>query len=471
MFQKGIEHNNIMIKNSKNHYQKLIILIISLGFYLFFFFLDGYILCADSASYIEMHFSRECLYPMYLALLRFLFGAGNDLYLYIAVLGQCILAGFAAFCITNYLAKEFKLPIWIQYGILAMPLATSLLCRFAAQRGSMYSNCILTEGITISLYLLFFRFCMEFLLHKTKKSFIWCSLICFFAISMRKQMYILLALFVLSMIYHMVKEKQFKSIITGIVTIVIILLSVALLDRTYNFVKRGEFARHVDDNRFVATMVFYTADRDFANYIENEEIREVFLDVYDTCNQNGYLMNSSPKGWFDEVTHFSDHYDLIQLNTLALTLDDVVPDMEFAQEVHADSIRIDMVKREMIKALLPHELSRIAKVMFNNFLAGLVNTIAQRNRLLCIYSIFAYLSYFILLIVLFIQGRKKDIPQSNEICLFATFAIISLFANVALVASVIFCQSRYVIYNMAPFYIAMILMGYTLFPYCRIYRR
>ena len=452
-----------MIKNIEHKYHTIILLMISLGFYIFFFFMDGFIICADSASYIEMHFTREPLYSIYLSFFRFLFNGNEEISLLAAVFGQSILAGIAAFSITHYLSKEFRLPSWISYAILAMPLATSLLCRFAAQRGSMYSNCILTEGITISLYLLFFRYCLEYLLHRTKKGCIWCAVLCFIGISMRKQMYILLLLFFLALIYTIFKNHEYKKIISVVITIVSILLLVSLLDRSYNLIKRNEFTRHVDDNRFVATMVFYTADRDYANYIENEEIRQVFLDVYDVCNENGYLMNSAPSGWFDEVTHFSDHYDLIQLNTLSLTLEDVVPKMDYAKEIQFDSIRIDMVKSEIIRALLPHEIPRILKVMFNNFLAGLVNTIAQRSPILCVYAILAYLAYFILLAVLIIRNRKKDSSHCRGICLFAAFVIISLFANVALVASVIFCQSRYVIYNMAPFYIVMILILYELF--------
>ena len=459
-----------MINNNKK--RSVLLFCISMIFYLFFFFIDGYVLCADSNSYIDMNFTREPFYSLYLDCLRLLFFKFGDFYLQAAVLGQSILAGIAAYSISNYLTKELKLPIWISICILAMPLATSLLCRYAAQRGSMYSNSILTEGIAISIYLLFIRFCIEYLLHQTKKSFILCCLLCFIGISTRKQMYVLLVLFFLSMIVVSIYIKNKKVIIKSILTIFCILFLVFLFDNSYNYIVRGKFAGHVDDNRFVATMVFYTADRDYADYIENDEIRQLFLDVYDTCNENGYLMNHSPNGWFDEVTHFSDHYDLIQLNTLSLTLADRVPQMKFAKEEGFDSIRIDMVKRELIKALLPHEIPRIIKVMFNNFLAGLVNTVAQRTPLLCIYSIFAYLGYVTLFTCLLIRGKKKHFTDSLKIVLiFSAFVMISILANVTLVSAVIFCQTRYVIYNMAPFYISGILMLFEFFkPFLNRYK-
>ena len=441
--------------------RSFLLLCISMGFYLFFFFKDGYVLCADSNSYIDMNFTREPLYALYLDLLRLLFTDLGNFYLLAAAFGQSILAGLAAYSISNYLTKELKLPVWISLGILAMPLVTSLLCRYAARRSSMYSNSILTEGIAISIYLLFIRFCTEFILHRTRKSYILCALLCFLGISTRKQMYVLLALFFISILVITIYTKSKSGLIKSFITVLCILFFVSLFDRGYNFIVRGKFAGHVDDNRFVATMVFYTADREYADYIKNDEIRELFLDVYDVCDKNGYLMNHSPKGWFDEVTHFSDHYDLIQLNNLALTLDDRVPDMEYAKEIETDSIRIDMVKSEIIKSLLPHEIPRILKVMFNNFLAGLVNTVAQRTHLLCIYSIIIYSVYIALLSCLIRRGIKEKLTKSQKaILVFSTLVLISIIANVTLVAAVIFCQTRYVIYNMSLFYIAGILMLY-----------
>ena len=52
----------------------LLILAVFTVFYLFFFFLDGAVLHADSHSYLYMDISREPVYPLFLAALRGLFG-------------------------------------------------------------------------------------------------------------------------------------------------------------------------------------------------------------------------------------------------------------------------------------------------------------------------------------------------------------------------------------------------------------
>lgn len=122
-------------------------------FYLFFALYDGAVICVDSPGYIEMSIAREPLYPLFLALLRALF---SDSYLTAAVLLQSALTAFSAWYFADYVLREFQIPRWLACLILCIPVLVSLLCRFAARRGSMYSNSILTEGLTIPCYFLFF---------------------------------------------------------------------------------------------------------------------------------------------------------------------------------------------------------------------------------------------------------------------------------------------------------------------------
>lgn len=57
----------------------------------------------------------------------------------------------------------------------------------------MYSNSILTEGIVIAQYLLFFRYLLEYCLHQNRKSLILSSILVFVMVSTRKQMFMTLA--------------------------------------------------------------------------------------------------------------------------------------------------------------------------------------------------------------------------------------------------------------------------------------
>ena len=155
-----------------------ILLAICLCFYLFFAFYDGAVICVDSPGYISMRLSREPFYPLLLAFFRKLFSSfPNDFYLTAVAFFQSILMAVATWTLVRYIWKELRLPRLIAFLSLLMPLAVSFLCRFAAKRESMYSNSILTEGIAISLYLLFFRYLLDYCIHQSKKSLLLSSIL------------------------------------------------------------------------------------------------------------------------------------------------------------------------------------------------------------------------------------------------------------------------------------------------------
>lgn len=437
-------------------------ILIPLMFYLFFWALDGAIICADTHTYIEMDYSREPLYPSLLAACRMLFGTD---YLSIVALLQSVFAAFATYSIAAFISEEYKLSLSYKLGVLSMPLATSLLCRFAAGRASMYSNSILTEGITVSLYLIFFRFWLEYVIYGKSRIIKTLAFTAIIGIATRKQMYVLLALLIIGIIYRGIKEVDIhKSPVVQIIrrvvfcagVTIIILVSARLIDCGYNYVIRGSFSTHAEDNRFVTTMAIYTADREFVEYIE-PEFRELFIEIYDACDGKGYLMKDAPDGWYDSTTHFANHYDLIQLDTMETLLNARVNELEWDDSIRLNGDRLDAIRKSFNKSLLPHEVIRLLKVFLYSFFVGLVTTVAAQNKLLCIYALLIYLAYIILAVNVLKNKSACNEYREKAICLIFG-VLVSIILNVALVSAVIFAQTRYTIYNMPLFYIAMIVM-------------
>ena len=215
-------------------------------------------------------------------------------------------------------------------------------------------------------------------------------------------------------------------------------------------------------------MVFYNAERSDADYIEEDDVKQLFLDIYDVCDEKGYLGIHAENGWFHEVNHFGDHYDHIQINTMwpmiqqhsIETINSKYQNTDIAEETLKTlyDIETDRLNSIMISSILPHQLPELAKSLINNFLSGLVITIAQLKQILVPYTIIMFLLYFVLTgrLALYwyrnrnITSTKVDLASKN-----VTFAIITLlgiFFNVLLVSAVIFCQTRYTIYNMPLFY-------------------
>lgn len=447
------------IKKHKNtDFYSVFILVISLAFYLFFALFDGAVICVDSPSYIEMNIAREPLYPMFLAFFRTLFsGCSSDFYLTVAVIIQSILAAFASWSLAAYLTKEFHLNKLFSLITLFITFAVSLLCRFAAQRGSMYSNSILTEGIAISCYLLFFRFLIEYVFRQNTKSLFICSVLTFILLSTRKQMLFSLAMLIVCILLVFFSQKQyFKGLLTVFICTVCIFFCSTVLDLGYNYILRGKVAGHSGDTRFITTMAFYTAGRDDAQYIEDTDLQNLFREIYDICEENGYLKSSAQKGWLNRVSHFGDNYDCIQIDTMWPLIN------EFAKERCGENVvdlneHADEIMNIINISVIPHNIPEIISTISDNFLSGLITTVAQRNSILIWYSLFLYLFYVLLLIYhICVTKDKKTI-------VFALLTLTSVILNVGLVSMVIFCQTRYTIYNMALFYISLLLMLYEPF--------
>ena len=459
---------NQSISFIKKNMFSLLMLFFTLLFYIFFAFYDGAVICVDSPGYIDMSFSREPFYPLLLAFFRF-FNPENYL-LYVVVL-QSLLMAFSGWALADYLSK--KLQIHKLYSIILyfLPIATSLLCRFAAKRASMYTNSILTEGICTSLYLLFIYCILNYLWDNSRSHIITAWIISFIMISTRKQMLMVLPILFLAIVYSNFKNHKFrKGIILAIISCMMIFPTFKLFDCTYNYFLRGTFQGHSSSNRFVTTMLFYNAERSDAEYIQDEHTKQLFLNIYDICDEKGYLGSHADKGWFHEVNHFGDHYDHIQIDTMwPMILQHAMENINAEyQNMNLEEselntlydLETDRLNSIIISSILPHQIPELAKSLFNNFLSGLVITIAQLKQILVPYTVVMFFVYFTLTIrlVWYWHHNKnrasKNVELVSKNIIFAIITLLGIFFNVLLVSAVIFCQTRYTIYNMPLFYMA-----------------
>lgn len=443
----------------------VLLFLIPLAFYLFFAFYDGVVWCADSDSYVIMHECREPLYPTFLALLRSIFGS-QETYLFAAVIIQSLLAAVSTSLLTVFIYRTCNLNKPVSLLIMSIPIFTSLLNRFVASRGSMYSNSILTEGLAISLFLMFMRFSIRYIINGQKSDLILSMVITIAGVLTRKQMYIMLFILIISIICHELihskKPARLKALFiirNLILTLIITLLITTLCDNVYNRIVHGSYHTHTEDNRFLSTMAFYTAKREYVRYIP-EKYKDLFLEIFDVCDSNEWIMKYAPGNWYDSTSHFADNYDHIQLDTMELIM--TAHHEEWGMDDLSYTERLDVVRNEFNKALIPHEIASLSKVIFNNFLEGLVNTVAQKRRILCLYTAVIIPVYFILLIYLIKKRAKNDVQSSNALII-SCMSLIAVLMNVTVVSMVIFPQTRYTIYGMPIFYISLIVMLNELF--------
>lgn len=448
-----------------------------LTFYLFFAFFDGAVICVDSPTYITMDLSREPFYPLFLAFFR-LFSLEN--YLLYAVVAQSLLMAFAGWLLADYLRKQLNIHKLYSMILYAMPLATSLLCRFAAKRASMYTNSIMTESICTSLYLIFIFCILKYLWEGSKKHLGLSWLTAFIMISSRKQMLMVLPILFFAIIYANYKKQSFwKSVITAGIICILILPAFKLFDCSYNYILRGSFQGHTSSNRFISTMVFYNAIPSDAEYIKDADVQELFLEIYNACDAKGIHGIHAGEDWFARVNHFGDHYDHIQIDTMCPMIfqraQENIQTQYAVSNLTEEELRTlwnvesDRLTSIIVNSILPHQIPKLLKTLWDNFLSGLVITIAQLREILVPYTVVMFTLYFALTIRLIWHWYKNKNSVSGVIALTrknVTFSIITLlgiFFNVLLVSAVIFCQTRYTIYNMPLFYMAGAVLLYQNF--------
>lgn len=461
-------YNKLYINKQNNRIFFLITLLGLIIFYLFFALYDGYFICVDSPSYLNMSFSREPVYPLFLFLIRVLFQTQlGENYLLIVVIIQSILASICSWSLADYIRKHFQISYLASIVLYIIPVMVSLLNRFAAKRSSMYSNSILTEGITISLYLLCFRYMLEYAYEHSKKSFIAVCILIFILVSTRKQMLIFLPIFFVLITINSAKKKQLiKGGIFAIFTCFILLFSISSLDHIYNYVLRGELVGHSSDNRFLSTMIFYASGEEDAMHIEDADIRDLYLSIYDNCNENHYLYNSvRDTGWLNEVSHFGDSYDKIQIDTMwPMIIEHVAVTMPEKTSAEKD-LETDKINTVIINSILPHMIPELLHLFINNFLSGLVTTVAQRTSILIYFAIISYFLYLLLTIYQFfiIKSNKGNRSHAKDSLVLSLLCLSCIMLNVGIVSMVIFCQTRYTIYNMPIFYMSgFVLLYHTL---------
>lgn len=414
--------------------------------YMFFVFYDGVILSVDSPSYIDMYSSREPFYSLLIAFFR-LICFNKPWYLNVLVGFQAILTVYCVSSLIRYVVKEYELSFKSELVFLLIHLFVMVLMRFVSKKQMLYASTVLSESIAYPLYLLFFRYNLEYVLRQNKKSLIVAAFISFILISCRKQMYLSLFMLMISIGYvHITKKNIVKGL--GIIVLVIALVvgSSKLLDYVNQRLVNNFSSTHTLGNRFITTMIYYVADKDDYKYIDDIDGKEVFKIIFNKSKSNGYTYDESISKWFDRVKHFSDHYDNIQIDTILPEMSSYV-ESKYGLTGEQLEVKMDSINNSIIKSLLPVRFKEIARVFIDSFLSGLMITISADKEIFVIYALVMYILYFILL-AYSIKHNRLD-----RVSILGIMVILSIFINVGIVSAVIFNQTRYTLYNIDLFYI------------------
>lgn len=474
--------NRIDSNNEKKHLA--IIALLAAAFYMAIGLIDGPVIAADSPSYISMDITREPVYPLFLLMLRTIFGEsiqlyGLPFYLTVAVILQSMLWTFAAYYVGRVV---YKYGVIYSYAAAFFQIAVSCINRFIANRGSMYSETILTESLAMPLYVIFCvvlwqwyednaarrkshagkedaltyvrnRFCNRY--------FITLLLLIFVLISIRKQMLITVLLMLAMSFLHDILFKKFRSIKSFFITMIAMVVVVTasnLMDCTYNYVHRGAWITHTGNNKAAFCTLMYAANESYAEYISDEGIRQLFLDMITVCDEEGLLLKNTTAdmNWLDITEHYADSYDVIGYNIMMPMVDEYVAE-NYSVDYPKSVVISDEVQGVIIDALIKHPSIGLVQVVFYNIVKGLVYSNCRATSLMMVAISFAlYLIYLAVLVVIYKYSRAND-DKEYDIVLLAEIILMGILINSVSVGATIFPQPRYMAYGMGLFFLVLFL--------------
>ncbi len=467
-------------------------LLLSLSFYLGFALADGPVLCVDTQSYLDMDYSREPLYPLFLAGLRAVFGTapsryGADIprYLVAAVLVQAVAMAVCVWYFVRVIGStavdargEERSSIGFRkaggagnasagrsgeregfrtFLLFSICWGVDLLNRFAARRGSMYMESIMTESFAIPLFLVFLACAYLFFRTHRPGRLIACTVLMFVLISLRKQMAVSAVILVcFSLLYDLIRRRRWKPFAACVLAAGIAFGGAALADYSYNFALRGVWMHKTHNYKGADCTLIYTARAEDASLFDDPEEQELFAKIYSECRARGLTWEGcQTSGWIGRAEHFAQSYDVIGFDVMLPILRERVqqenPDID---DVHL-ALRMDEYMKALQDGLVRQNLSRFAALLGVNLLAGLSTTILRETPLLSAVSFCLFAAYLARMLVLWRRCRGMRKPP---VLLLAALVLISIVANCLTVGSMIFPQTRYMIYNMAPFYCTGFLM-------------
>lgn len=443
------------IRREKLRYGIVVFLILSAAC----FFTESPMQAKDTAEYIAMYAYLPPLYPLFLRLLRILFG--DAAFMYAAVFIQTIFAAWIVVCLSELLCDTFQTKRFIKFIIYMFLVLTY----FKVDEHHPGCNLwILTEGLSYSLFYVFVYYSIIFLKEKTGMAFAKLSAATAALMLCRTQFIVCFGMLVLYVVYLLLKkEVQIKKAFYLAAGIVSGLIMVYAVQAGYE-----KAADKTNVNMFnllsVGTHFYYYATAEDASRIEDESERQLFLDICEEVVENGYSYKGKEETWQEGVSSYHDSFSAIR-GVVSSRITEYVQQMGIQDELMADEIAAQILNRQM-KAMYPRfwqwtwdalKQFPVSMISMAAFYPGEGRWRALRGLFMA-YSAVVYSLYIAVNIALFV--KKKRMQIENVFCLFLmVFTVVNIAATEMMIRVIV----RYFTYSFGLFYISGLLALLALF--------
>lgn len=441
----------------RNKVSSLVILVLLLVIFAGMFAAYGPGIYNDSDQYISMHIHREPLYPLFLLLLRTIFGAG---WLTAAGLLQGALAAVSIWLSAEYFRRKFSLYLWEELVVAGLQLCPYFMTIFFSVTGLFIPNSIMSEALCLPFFMLFIMECFKMFTEEGKacqKAALLALLLALLMSLTRSQMMasLLVWMIVLGTRVLVRKADWRKKLLRlcGVAAIVLFVFAVRLLAvKSYNLVFNGHFINNTYGGVNTLTNILYASDREDGEHIKDEEARQFFYIMQDALEERHAGYRYAGESWTEKIAHLEEWHDTIKF--------EMIEDLFYqtytktiANDYIIVNLKADETSTKIIAGILPQCFGR----WFANYLMlagyGLIRSIAVVHPVINWIAGLLYLLAIGMALLLIRKNRKAGEKVADAVWLMG-LALLAILGNVFTVAVTIMPLSRYMIYGFAPFYIA-----------------
>lgn len=442
--------------------------IAGIGF-LYFFLLGerGYYFTPDSYSYIAPGFEREPFYPIVIMLCNMV--CGERYFLYAVVFLQAVTAFLACLFAVRKLQRHLGLNRWelfIAYLLLLLPFGLDTMW---SQPRVNYTHMIMTDCFSYAFFYFFVGEMLCYLHYEKKSAYLWMVTLASVMTINRNQMallYVIIAF--LSVVQNCVrsKKKKWAKCLGEMALIMISFLLSMILTLGYFYVKWGYFEKSSENNFTFVTNLLYAADAQDAALFEDEEVREVFTQLYGVMDENGWTYRYAGEGAFARGDHMIACHDPIKSSIIRPFFREYVSELGM-EPMSFESDRIKKAVTEEIKRVLLKE--HFGDWLFHAFCTlprGFVYSVMPvifpgTYPAAAAAALVVWILFFVGLIKLLL--RRKSAGQNKILPTFAVSIAGFMAMNAAVLCLVIFVLYRYLNYTQGLFWIVFYLVFREIF--------
>lgn len=413
----------------------------------------GYKLCPDSGGYMAMSITREPVYPLFLLILRKIFGY-SEIYLYAASFITNILASFAVYFATIKIKKLFNLNNIFAF-IISLFMLTPYYITAAIFKDAPTPCEILTESLTIPFYMIYFVFLLEHLINNDNASYIKAVILSILLSLTRGQMMICFVVIMLAGVSKCMNKftgggGYYKSLLKYILVFAASFLITFLLSRNYFYITKGRFIGNTYGPITAASGVLLSADESHSElFNNNKNIKELYQKIAAEITKNGHRENIWTSNFFTRGRLAMDAHDPVKFYISEPLVKDYILNSGVTDETEL-ALENDKIHSEFIKTLLPKVYKNWLKIYASYVIMAYIRAVSMYRPA---FSFYALALYIAALILLFACIKKRN----KSAALFMFLSLLSITGFSTGVSLFIMPLSRYVIYNM-PFIYAAILI-------------